>query len=117
MAFFPLIRKTTASFRSARTREGSWLLSLSLNNAVDQPGCLCIAQSQQLPDIHIHHLIQLAGIHPEKVEATILANPSTSPFLQQALLDLKMLPPDQAARKSFLLARLAQSKLTQRPRA
>ena len=67
--------------------------------------------------MHLHHLLQLAGIHPKKVEATILADPSTSPFLQQALLDLKMLPPDQAARKSFLLARLAQSKLNQRPRA
>ena len=67
--------------------------------------------------MHIHHLIQLAGIHPEKVEATILADPSTSPFLRQALLDLKMLPLDQAARELFLLARLAQSKLTERPRA
>lgn len=67
--------------------------------------------------MHIHHLIQLAGIHPEKVEATILANPSMSSFLRQALLDLKMLAPDQVARESFLLARLAQSKLTQRPRA
>ena len=67
--------------------------------------------------MHIHYLIQLAGIHPEKVEATILADPSTSPFLPQALLDLKMLPLDQAARESFLLARLAQSKLNQRPRA
>jgi hypothetical protein len=44
--------------------------------------------------MHIHHLIQLAGIHPEKVEATILADPSTSPFLRQALLDLKVLPLD-----------------------
>ena len=67
--------------------------------------------------MHIHYLIQLAGIHPEKVEATILADPSTSPFLRQALRDLKMLPLDQAARESLLLARLAQSKLTQRPRA
>jgi hypothetical protein len=67
--------------------------------------------------MHIHHQIQLAGIHPETVEATILADPGTSPFLRQALLDLKMLPLDQAARESFLLARLAQSQLTQRPRA
>lgn len=67
--------------------------------------------------MHIHHLIQLAGIHPEKVEAAILADSSTSPFLRQALFDLKMLPLDQAARESFLLARPAQSKLTQRPRA
>jgi hypothetical protein len=32
--------------------------------------------------MHIHHLIQLAGIHPEKVEAIIPADPSTSPFLR-----------------------------------
>ena len=60
---FPLIRKTTAIFRSARTREGSWLVRLSLNNAVHQSGCLCIAQSHQLPD-YAHSLPDSARWHP-----------------------------------------------------